>query len=342
MDLTAEFEGRKACHFKVSEVMRVCCAGAPDVVKTALKDSFLPGDYILATLAGLGGVVTESDLRQLVIEVTRSNEAAWEKTKPRRLALFLATVRNGLGDVTFAQLLSGEDAASFPCSEDVSSPKASVETEEQAVAAEAVKKRFVFAPVVRETDGQDRIAAFEAAQDFPDDQPDDRSDIRSDDMGPDAETVALNPTRWQELDRFGQTELLEQLAKYVPDKEGDTRDAARGTLNLIQKILKGKNMGDLLVILLDDLLCVHYRFTMGLEAARAFRSRTSMGTSTTPQRRAAMLAATAANARFAGTKRRHSTTSSNNYNDRGSKRTRFDPSTTFGRKGGKGGKPFRQ
>ena len=54
MDLTSEFT-RKVRHFKVSEVMRVCCEGAPDVVKLAVKDSFLPGDYILATLAGLGG-----------------------------------------------------------------------------------------------------------------------------------------------------------------------------------------------------------------------------------------------------------------------------------------------
>ena len=86
------------------------------------------------------------------------------------------------------------------------------EEQERAVAAEAVKRWFMAAPVVRGTDVQNSVTAYEAEQEFP---LDDRSD--HDDMMPDAEGVTLNPTR-QELDRFRHAELLEQLAKYVRRK----------------------------------------------------------------------------------------------------------------------------
>ena len=81
----------------------------------------------------------------------------------------------------------------------MAAPKASAATEEQAVVAEAVKRRFVFAQAVQDTCAQDSVTAYEAEKEFPDTL-DDRSD---DDMVPDAEAVTLNPTPAgaQSLDR---------------------------------------------------------------------------------------------------------------------------------------------
>ena len=82
-------------------------------------------------------------------------------------------------------------------------------------------------------------------------------------------------------------------------------------------------------MVLCDLVCA-LSFYDGAGGSQGVPFRTSMGTSTTPRRRAAMLVAASTNSRFVGTKRRYS------EKQQQLQRSWFDPSATLERKGGKG------
>ena len=329
--------------FKVSNVLGGMCKEAPNIVKEKLGSVSLQGKFVCDTLEAISSSEVESltveALREVIGVVTRSEPEKWANTPPRRLALFLTAVRRAVGEEAFEGLLADENREAFPSSPDVTSPQAAHDTEEEAVAAEVSRKRFTFAPradggLLPGSAGGGGPAAgdtldaqsFGGGSDIGDD---------ADDAGVDADDVTLNHKRWQELDRIQQGDLLANLRGYIPTRDGDAKDAAHASWTLIQKILKGRSMVDILGDSLDNLLFFHYRFTLGVEAAKAFRMRGIVGSTTTPTRRQAMLAAVAANNTHKGKRSYQGGGGRQQQN----KRMRYDPSASFNTKGaGKGKK----
>ena len=262
---------------------------APDVVKTAMVETSLKGEFVKDTVDSLQvDGEPQTDLKVFAARVTRSEVSDWSDMKERRTALFLALIRKSVGDEGFGVLLQARQDQ-FPSTPGVSSPKPEVETEEEAEKAEDTKMQVLsFAPRVKM---QQVVEPEKQEENFTVDFGDNVDEAPE---GTSAKDVLLDHRKWRLLDRMEQMELLRLLqTRYVAPREGDARDAGLAAIAIMDNAMRGKAVEFLLGMLLDDLLFFHFRFTEGLDSAKAFRQRSTLGDSTTPSRKAAIEAAQA-------------------------------------------------